>query len=57
MRILMIGDIIGQPGRRAIRKIVPDLRSELDIDLVIANGENTAGDNQAETREEMLQEA
>lgn len=39
----MIGDIIGQPGRRAIRKIVPDLRSEYNIDLVIANGENTAG--------------
>jgi len=39
----MIGDIIGQPGRRAIRNIVPDLRNEFSIDLVIANGENTAG--------------
>ena len=39
----MIGDIIGKPGRRAIQKLVPDLRRECDIDLVIANGENTAG--------------
>lgn len=43
MRILMIGDIVGKPGRRAIRTLVPDLRKEFDIDLVIANGENTAG--------------
>ena len=43
MRILMIGDIIGQPGRRAIRRVLPDLRQELGLDLVIANGENTAG--------------
>lgn len=43
MRVLMIGDIIGQPGRRAIRRIVPDLRRELAIDMVVANGENVAG--------------
>ncbi len=43
MRILMIGDVIGKPGRDAVRVIVPDLRKELNIDLVIANGENTAG--------------
>ena len=39
----MIGDIIGQPGRRAIRRVLPDLRRELGLDLVIANGENVAG--------------
>ena len=43
MRILMIGDIIGQPGRRAVHRLVPDLRKELGLDLVIANGENAAG--------------
>lgn len=43
MRILMIGDVIGKPGRRAIQSIVPALRQEHGIDLVIANGENTAG--------------
>ena len=39
----MIGDIIGQPGRRTVQSLVPDLRREHGIDLVIANGENTAG--------------
>ena len=39
----MIGDIIGRPGRRAVRSLVPDLREEFSIDLVIANAENTAG--------------
>ncbi len=43
MRILMIGDVIGNPGRRAIRALVPALRQEHSIDMVIANGENTAG--------------
>ncbi len=43
MRILMIGDIIGQPGRRAIAQLLPDLRRELSLDLVVANGENVAG--------------
>ncbi len=43
MRILMIGDIIGRPGRRAIRRLVPEVREELGIDMVIANAENTAG--------------
>lgn len=43
MRILMIGDVIGKPGRQAIRSLVPGLREEYGIDLVIANGENSAG--------------
>ena len=43
MRILMVGDVIGRPGRRAVRALVPGLRQEYGIDLVIANGENAAG--------------
>ena len=43
MRVLMIGDVIGQPGRRTVQSLVSDLRREHSIDLVIANGENTAG--------------
>ena len=39
----MIGDIIGKPGRRALSRLLPQLRSELDVDLVTANAENTAG--------------
>jgi len=41
--VLAIGDIIGRPGREAIAKLVPQLRRELSIDLVVANGENAAG--------------
>lgn len=43
MRILMVGDVIGRPGRRAAQVLLPNLRQEYSIDLVIANGENAAG--------------
>ena len=42
MRILVIGDIVGKPGRRAVAALVPGLRRELALDVVIANGENAA---------------
>jgi 2',3'-cyclic-nucleotide 2'-phosphodiesterase len=42
-RVLMIGDLIGKPGRVALESILPDLRAERDIDFVTANGENVAG--------------
>ncbi len=56
MRILMIGDVIGKPGREAIQSLVPGLRRELKIDLVVANGENSAGGFglTPETAEEIL---
>jgi metallophosphoesterase (TIGR00282 family) len=41
--VLAIGDIIGRPGREAVARLVPQLRRELNIDLVVANGENAAG--------------
>ena len=43
MRILMIGDVIGRTGRRAFRKYTPELQREKGIDLVVVNGENSAG--------------
>jgi metallophosphoesterase (TIGR00282 family) len=43
MLILAIGDIIGKPGRWAVRELLPRLRQEYGVDLVIANGENAAG--------------
>jgi hypothetical protein len=43
MRILFIGDIIGKPGRDVVAAELPRLRQDLDLDLVIANGENAAG--------------
>jgi 2',3'-cyclic-nucleotide 2'-phosphodiesterase len=38
----MIGDVVGKPGRRAVRALVPGLRRELSLDIVVANGENAA---------------
>jgi len=43
LRILMIGDIVGRPGRRAVRDTLQTIRQELKIDMIIANGENAAG--------------
>lgn len=43
MHILMLGDVIGRPGRRAVHALLPGLRQEYGIELVIANGENAAG--------------
>jgi hypothetical protein len=43
MKILFIGDIVGSPGREAIKKLVPALKQELQIDFVIANAENSSG--------------
>ncbi|WP_422448741.1 TIGR00282 family metallophosphoesterase [Thermoanaerobacterium sp. DL9XJH110] len=45
MKLLMIGDIVGRPGRNIIREKLPSLRKEHEIDFVIANGENAAGGN------------
>jgi 2',3'-cyclic-nucleotide 2'-phosphodiesterase len=42
MKILFIGDIVGQPGRAAVATLVPKLRAARGIDCVIANGENAA---------------
>jgi len=39
----MIGDVVGKPGRRAVKQLLPGLRHEYGLDLVIANGENCAG--------------
>ena len=43
MRVLVIGDIIGRPGRRAVSRLLPDISREYEVDLVIANAENVAG--------------
>ncbi len=42
LRICVIGDIIGKPGRQAVTHLLPELREEFALDMVIANGENTA---------------
>ncbi len=43
MLIMAIGDIIGKPGRWAISELLPNLRQQYGVKLVIANGENAAG--------------
>ncbi|MGH8022576.1 MAG: TIGR00282 family metallophosphoesterase [Limisphaerales bacterium] len=43
MKLLFIGDIVGQPGRAAVKALLPVLRSRHGIDFVVANGENSAG--------------
>jgi metallophosphoesterase (TIGR00282 family) len=43
VKLLFIADIVGQPGRRAVKELVPKLREQLHLDFVIANGENAAG--------------
>ncbi len=42
-RILFIGDIFGQPGRRIVKEMLPALSEEYYPDLVLANAENAAG--------------
>jgi metallophosphoesterase (TIGR00282 family) len=42
MKILFIGDIVGKPGRRAVRELLPGIIEERRIDFVIANCENAA---------------
>lgn len=43
MKVLFIGDIFGEPGRRALARAVPRLVAQRQIDIVIGNGENAAG--------------
>ncbi len=45
MRVLMLGDVVGKPGRRLVRASVPRLRREHHLDLVVVNAENAAGGN------------
>ncbi|MFH1128170.1 MAG: TIGR00282 family metallophosphoesterase [Candidatus Omnitrophota bacterium] len=43
MNILFIGDIVGLPGREAVKGLLPVLKKEFCLDFVIANAENAAG--------------
>ena len=45
MKLLFIGDIVGAPGRKAVKELLPHLREKHGLDVVIANGENSAGGN------------
>jgi len=41
--VLLVGDIVGRPGRVAVQRLIGPLREELGVDLVVANCENAAG--------------
>lgn len=43
MRLLFLGDIIGEPGRKAVIQSLPLLKEEFSLDFIIVNGENSAG--------------
>lgn len=43
MKILLIGDIVGKPGRRIVKELLPIIKQKHNIDFIIANGENIAG--------------
>lgn len=43
MNILFLGDIVGRPGRDIVESELPELRAKLELDFVVANGENAAG--------------
>ncbi len=43
MRILLIGDIVGKPGRHICQQAIHGLRVAENLDLVVANAENAAG--------------
>jgi metallophosphoesterase (TIGR00282 family) len=45
VKLLFIGDIVGQPGRGAVKVLLPRLRERHALGFVIANGENSAGGN------------
>jgi hypothetical protein len=42
MRILILGDVVGEPGRRLVETFLPILRREHAVDFVVVNGENAA---------------
>jgi metallophosphoesterase (TIGR00282 family) len=42
MRVLMVGDVVGKPGRKALARLLPEIRTEFGVDFVVVNGENAA---------------
>jgi len=43
MRILFLGDIVGRPGRTAVKKHLASIRADVGADLILANAENASG--------------
>ena len=45
MRVLAIGDVVGDPGCAHLREVLPSLKKKYEIDITVANGENSAEGN------------
>jgi hypothetical protein len=43
VRVLFLGDVVGRSGRDAVKTHLPELKSGLELDFVVVNGENAAG--------------
>lgn len=43
MKLLFLGDIVGEPGRKTVKRFLPALRTALGLDCVIVNAENVSG--------------
>jgi len=43
LRIMFLGDVVGEPGRKAVIEQLPVLKAELGLDFIVVNGENAAG--------------
>lgn len=43
MKILFVGDIVGSPGRTALRGLLPEIQREFSVDITVVNAENAAG--------------
>ena len=43
MKVLMVGDIVGSPGRRAFTRLIPEMRASGRVEFVVVNAENSAG--------------
>lgn len=45
MKIVFLGDVVGEPGRDVVRAAIPVLREKYSPDFIVVNGENAAGGN------------
>src|SRR6266404_4684166 len=43
LTVLFLGDVVGEPGRSAVMRRLPELKERFGLDFVIVNGENAAG--------------
>ena len=50
MKLLILGDVVGTPGRDALKKKLPRIINENNIDFVVVNGENAADDGRGLTQ-------